>query len=96
MPRQRPSAAIWRELRAKVWTRDGGKCVHCGVEVTLRECHIDHIKSGLFGNNKPSNLRTLCVRCHVLRLDFRHRGMIAWALKKGIIGPDWRDHLWAG
>ncbi len=40
------------------------------------------------------NLRTLCRRCHVLRKDFGHRGMIGKALKDGIIGPGWRNETW--
>jgi hypothetical protein len=64
------------------------------VTVALEECHIDHIKSGKLGSNKLSNLRTLCRRCHVLRADNRHRGMIASALRDGIIPPDWRGLVW--
>jgi hypothetical protein len=30
----------------------------------------------------------------VLRADPRHRGMIAAALRDGIIGADWRDYVW--
>jgi len=40
------------------------------------------------------SLRTLCRRCHVLRKDMRHRGMIASALRDGIIPPDWRGLVW--
>jgi hypothetical protein len=30
----------------------------------------------------------------VLRADLRHRGMIAKALKDGIIPPKWRELVW--
>ena len=41
-----------------------------------------------------SNLRTLCRRCHALRADGRHRGLIYKALRDGRIPPDWRDLVW--
>jgi 5-methylcytosine-specific restriction protein A len=71
------------------------------AHLALREraCHIDHIVPlwrgvAAGGTNADENLRTLCRRCHVLRIDPGHRGMIAEALKRGVIGPDYRDHLW--
>ena len=94
MPRRRQPVEIWRETREKVWERDGRKCVRCDTPVALDECHIDHIKSGKLGTNELDNLRTLCRRCHVLRADLRHKGMIAEALEDGIIPPDWRKHVW--
>ena len=96
MPRQRPPNTIWKLLRRVVWERDDRPCVPCHVTLLLSECHIDHIKSGKYGTNKPGNLRTLCSRCHVLRADPRHRGLIAEALRDGVIGPDWREEVWEG
>lgn len=64
--------------------------------VTLYTCHIDHIQSGMKGTNHIDNLRTLCRRCHVLRAVVRHRGMIAKALKDGIIDYTWRSEVWEG
>lgn len=94
MPKSRLPKEIWRNLRKKVWQRDGGKCVHCKCSVSLRECNIDHIVSGKSGDNNLKNLRTLCKRCHVLRADIRHRGMISKALRKQIIPPNWRELIW--
>ena len=94
MPKHRPPREVWDELRRIVWVCDGGKCTHCHEPVPLEKCHIDHIKSGKLGTNKVKNLRTLCRRCHVLRADNRHRGMIAKALKDGIIPPNWRELVW--
>jgi 5-methylcytosine-specific restriction endonuclease McrA len=82
------------EKRERVWRRDGKKCYHCGDPVALAGCHCDHIVSGKRGTNKFSNLRVLCRRCHVLRADNRHRGMIASALRDGIIPPNWRELVW--
>lgn len=94
MPKRRQPWEIWRETRKRIWDRDGRKCTRCGVNVELEECHIDHIRSGKLGTNEDTNLRTLCRRCHVLRADMRHRGMIAKALEDGIIPPNWRELVW--
>lgn len=91
---KRPPKEVWQELRRIIWERDGGKCVHCGKPVTLEECHIDHIKSGKNATNEIKNLRTLCRKCHVLRADNRHRGMIAKALQDEVIPPNWRELVW--
>ncbi|MFD1394377.1 HNH endonuclease [Kroppenstedtia eburnea] len=94
MPKKRPPREVWIEIRRVVWERDGRRCVRCETSLTLKECHIDHKISGKLGTNKLSNLRTLCRRCHVLRMDMRHRGMIAKALEDGIIPANWRDLVW--
>ena len=82
---------VWRVRRRIVWVRDDGACQHCGQVVSLKDCHIDHIVSGIRGTNHMRYLRTLCRRCHVLRADPRHRGMIANALRDGIIPVNWRE-----
>lgn len=79
-----------------VLERDGYECVRCQSKLSERTAHIDHIRSGKLGTNEISNLRTLCRRCHVLRADMRHRGMIAGALRDGLIPPDWRSLVWDG
>lgn len=82
-------------MREACWQRDKGICQHCGEVVTLRDCHCDHITPlSRGGKNSDGNLRTLCPRCHVLRADEQHRGMIARALKLGIIPADWRGLVW--
>jgi 5-methylcytosine-specific restriction endonuclease McrA len=94
MPKKRQPREQWNETRRRVWERDGKKCIRCLTPQVLRECHIDHIRSGKLAGNEMSNLRTLCRRCHVLRADKRHRGMIANALRDGIIPPNWRELVW--
>lgn len=97
MPKKRTPREIWeRNIRPVVWKRDGGKCVRCQTLLGLNEAHIDHIQSGKRASNKLKNLRTLCRRCHVLRADHRHQGMIAAALRDGIIPPNWRELVWDG
>lgn len=97
----RPSWEIWQQLRHQVWERDGGRCggPYCigAPPLMLRHAHIDHIiPLSRGGINALWNLRTLCRRCHVLRADIAHQGMIAAALRDGLIPPDWRSLVWEG
>jgi 5-methylcytosine-specific restriction endonuclease McrA len=100
MPKARPPKEVWLAIRQVVWTRDQGRCrgPYCADtppwSLALNECHIDHIRSGKHGTNELSNLRTLCRKCHVLRADMRHRGMMAQAIADGIIPADWRPLVW--
>lgn len=94
MPRKRPPRAVWVALREQVWLRDQQQCTRCHTALALEAANIDHIKSGKYGTNELTNLRTLCRRCHVLRTDHRHRGMIANALRDGVIPSDWRSLVW--
>jgi len=98
MPKSRQPREIWQQTRRKVWERDGGMCQYPYGKhpIPLEEAHIDHIRSGKLGTNDMSNLRTLCRYHHVLRSDPRHRGMIAKALKEGLIPPNWRELVWDG
>ena len=94
MPKKRQPRELWAATRVHVLERDGYKCVRCSAALAVETAHIDHITSGKHGTNHLANLRTLCRRCHVLRADMRHRGMIAAALRDGIIPPDWRSLVW--
>lgn len=102
MPRKRQPKEIWAETRREVWGRDGGACQSplsppvCQGKpaVALNACHVDHIQSGKRAGNEKANLRTLCRACHVLRIDNRHRGMLANALRDGIIPDNWKDYVW--
>lgn len=94
MPKKRQPREVWDQTRLKVLNRDGFKCVRCSEPLAVETAHIDHIRSGKLAGNAMSNLRTLCRRCHVLRADKRHRGMIAKAIADGIIPADWRPLVW--
>lgn len=96
MPRKRQPREVWSATRRRIWNRDKHQCVRCHILLTLWRAHIDHIVSGKRGTNHHTNLRTLCRRCHVLRADLRHGGMIAAALRDGIIPPNWRESVWEG
>lgn len=94
MPRHRLPREVWDARRMQVLQRDEFACVRCRTPVTERTGHCDHKHSGKLTSNALGNLRTLCRRCHVLRADKRHRGLIAAALRDGIIPPDWRSLVW--
>ena len=104
MPKKRQPKEIWDETRRAVWERDGRRCVSplsapiCQGKpsLPLEKAHCDHLRSGKLAGNEKSNLRTLCRACHCLRADMRHRGMIANALRDGIIPPHWRALVWDG
>lgn len=104
MPKKRLAAELWDEKRKIVWERDNHQCQSplepplCTGKpyIAFESFHLDHVKSGKLAGNELANLRVLCPTCHVLRADNRHRGMIARALKLGIIPPDWRKLVWEG
>lgn len=100
MPRKRrPPRELWAEIRRQVWARDVGRCqgpycCEAGM-LPLEHAHIDHrVPLSEGGSNSVENLRTLCRRCHVLRAGRAHAGMIATALRDGLIPPDWRALVW--
>ena len=58
-------------LREDCYTRDGGLCQACGVQVHDgfpdwhdRKYHMAHIKAKRIGGDYMANVRTLCGRCH--------------------------------
>jgi 5-methylcytosine-specific restriction enzyme A len=94
MPKRRPPKELWKLIRLKIIGRDQYQCLRCKTPVTEKTAHIDHIQSGKRANNQLKHLRVLCRRCHVLRADHKHQGMIAKALADGIIPPNWRTLVW--
>lgn len=68
---QRPGMA---DLRPVIMERDGYRCRLCQVNVTGTTCQVDHLKPvRLFKRpvdaNVPSNLWTLCVKCHKAKTE---------------------------
>lgn len=73
----------WSSLRLKVLSRDGYRCTRCkrdkkaleemskikGYKVFL---HVHHKVSVRLGNNKLSNLITLCSLCHAMQPGHSH------------------------
>lgn len=56
-------ATDWHKLRARVFERDGYRCVYCGCEHEKLQCdHIEPISRG--GTNDIANLATACPDCN--------------------------------
>ena len=101
--RKRPNQATWNIIRHRIWQRDRQRCQgpYCQDvaprSLLLNQVHIDHIlEISRGGSNADDNLRTLCRRCHCLRANISHQGMIAAALRDGVIPPNWRQYVWEG
>lgn len=55
----------WRVLRQYIYQRDNGTCLYCGEKVELNKCHCHHVlELSQGGTNHPTNLKTLCKKCH--------------------------------
>jgi 5-methylcytosine-specific restriction endonuclease McrA len=59
---ERKRKRVPREVREKVFRRDGGRCVECGDNFDLQYDHI--IPWSLGGADSVQNLQLLCSRCN--------------------------------
>ncbi|MGW3470591.1 HNH endonuclease [Saccharopolyspora sp. NPDC000995] len=59
-PGRRP--AIPREIKRRVFQRDGGRCVQCGTDFEIQYDHIIPIALG--GSSTEENLQLLCAQCN--------------------------------
>jgi 5-methylcytosine-specific restriction protein A len=58
------STRQWRNLRARVLSRDNFTCRRCGAPAS----HVDHIQPVLFGGtDDESNLQALCEHCNLTK-----------------------------
>ncbi len=55
------------DVRALVWSRDGGRCVRCGAEDDLQFDHVIPVAKG--GGNAHGNIQILCGGCNRLKSD---------------------------
>lgn len=62
---------IWSDAQRQAWIDEaGGECPKCGVNLTLKNTHIDHIfPRSKGGQNWGVNLRALCCRCNKIKSD---------------------------
>ena len=64
-----------KELRAKVYARDGYSCVYCGSEADLT---IDHRMPEMRGGTHDiENLQTTCRRCNASKRDLTHEEFVS-------------------
>lgn len=58
----------WKRIRAAVFSRDGGRCMSCGIAVASADADIHHlVPRAAGGRDDPANLITLCDGCHAAR-----------------------------
>jgi hypothetical protein len=58
---------IARDVRQRVWQRDGGRCVECGATQYLEFDHIIPVARG--GDNSERNVQILCRGCNARKSD---------------------------
>lgn len=60
------SGGRWRGIRRAVLERDGYRYQRCGRAAGANNLEVHHIRPRhAGGTDAPSNLRTLCVTCHL-------------------------------
>jgi hypothetical protein len=64
---ERPSAEVWKRLRADVFQRDGYRCTYCGNGGRLECDHIVPVARG--GSSDMDNLTTACRPCNRAKRD---------------------------
>lgn len=63
MHRSTRECAIPRDVKERVWERDGGRCVLCGTTHTASPC-AHYIPRSHLGLGIEENIVTLCMACH--------------------------------
>jgi 5-methylcytosine-specific restriction endonuclease McrA len=67
----RPPIDAWIKLKQFVYQRDMGICQYCNEPTHYEDSHCHHaLELSEGGTNHPSNLKTLCVKCHKKRHPF--------------------------
>ena len=67
----RMSIDLWIPLKQYVYQRDSGICQYCDNPTPYESSHCHHIlELNEHGTNHPSNLKTLCQKCHKDRHPF--------------------------
>lgn len=62
MSKRTKALAIPREVKDRVWARDGGRCIYCGSFLAAPVAH--YIARSHGGLGIEENILTLCDACH--------------------------------
>jgi 5-methylcytosine-specific restriction endonuclease McrA len=58
-------SASWKALRLLIFKRDGYTCRVCGRKsFDTRKLHAHHLTYDRLGNERMTDLETVCMRCH--------------------------------
>lgn len=74
---ERGYGTAWDKLRAEVLRRDAGLCQPClrAGHVTPDCRTVDHkVNKAQGGDDRPSNLQTICTLCHARKTQAESRG----------------------
>lgn len=59
-------ASLSPEVRMRIYQRDHGTCVYCGVSLSAAEFHVDHrLPLARGGSNDEANLCATCPNCNL-------------------------------
>lgn len=91
MHRQTKATAIPKDVKKRVYERDGGKCVLCGRNNGEPNAHFIARSQG--GLGVEQNILTLCPECHRMFDQTDRRKEIRETLKTYLIGKynDWDE-----
>lgn len=69
----------WRARRARILVRDANRCRDCGMVVSGKQAHVDHIiplEDG--GTDADANLAVRCASCHSRKTigEQRRKGLL--------------------
>lgn len=66
--RRRAVPEGWRRIRRRIYERDGGRCVECGIEVEPTGWQCGHkIDRSQGGSDEDENLAVMCQKCNAYK-----------------------------
>ncbi len=78
----RPPIEIWIKVKQWVYQRDKGICQYCFELTEYKDTHCHHVlELSRSGTNHPTNLKTLCIKCHKNKHPFMKNPMETLTLR---------------